>query len=155
MFVGIDLGTTATRVSAYIDDCFQLIGKERSCVAFTDDGVLIGDAAICCDNLDSPNVVFDIVKLIGRKSDDPIIDSNRPYWPFKLSSSPMPKVQVQYKGELKELLPEQIIAMLLSKMIDIAQKRLSRKVTCAAVTVPAYFNGRQRQAIKVASTIAG
>ena len=66
-----------------------------------------------------------------------------------------PKIQVDYKGETKTFLPEEISAMVLLKMKETAEEYLGKKVTDAVVTVPAYFNDSQRQATKDAGTIAG
>jgi len=66
-----------------------------------------------------------------------------------------PKIKVQYNGDDREFLPEEISSMVLTKMKETAEKYLGSKVTNAVVTVPAYFNDAQRQATKDAGTIAG
>ncbi|KAF8283195.1 heat shock protein 70, partial [Clavulina sp. PMI_390] len=76
-------------------------------------------------------------------------------WPFKLiNQSGKPNIQVKHKHELKTFTPEEISAMVLSKMKETAEAYLGKKVTHAVVTVPAYFNDAQRQATKDAGTIA-
>jgi L1 cell adhesion molecule like protein len=79
------------------------------------------------------------------------------HWPFKVvrGDGDRPKVQVQFKGETKQFFPEEISAMVLGKMKEIAETMLSEKITDAVVTVPAYFNDGQRQATKDAGVISG
>lgn len=66
-----------------------------------------------------------------------------------------PHVQAQTSDGLKTFAPEEISAMVLGKMREIAEDYLGKKITNAVVTVPAYFNDAQRQATKDAGTIAG
>merc|ERR1712098_574613 len=67
----------------------------------------------------------------------------------------MGKIEVDYKCESKSFTPEEISAMVLTKMKETAESYLGHKVTHAVVTVPAYFNDNQRQATKDAGIIAG
>jgi heat shock protein 5 len=64
-------------------------------------------------------------------------------------------IKVKHRDEFKEFTPEEISAMILSKMKETAEAYLGHKVTHAVVTVPAYFNDAQRQATKDAGVIAG
>jgi molecular chaperone DnaK len=79
------------------------------------------------------------------------------HWPFKLISKDgdKPHIEVQYQGETKVFAPEEISAMVLTKMKQTAESYLGKEVKDAVVTVPAYFNDGQRQATKDAGTIAG
>ena len=79
------------------------------------------------------------------------------HFPFKIKSdsNDKPIIEVEYDGEAKTFQPEEISAMVLTKMKDIAEGYLGSKVTDAVITVPAYFNDAQRQATKDAGTIAG
>ncbi|TSK28017.1 Heat shock 70 kDa protein 1 [Bagarius yarrelli] len=128
-----------------------------SYVAFTDTERLIGDAAKNQVAMNPNNTVFDAKRLIGRKIDDPVVQSDMKHWPFQvISDGGKPKVQVEYKGEKKSFFPEEISSMVLVKMKEIAEAYLGQKVvTNAVITVPAYFNDSQRQATKDAGVISG
>ncbi|KAG8332852.1 Heat shock 70 kDa protein [Homalodisca vitripennis] len=102
------------------------------------------------------NTVFDAKRLIGRRFDDQKIQEDMKHWPFTVvSDGGKPKIQVEYKGEVKKFAPEEISSMVLTKMREISETYLGGKVTDAVITVPAYFNDSQRQATKDAGAIAG
>lgn len=102
------------------------------------------------------NTVFDAKRLIGRRFDDPKIQEDMKHWPFRVvNDGGKPKIEVEYKGEVKRFAPEEISSMVLSKMKEIAEMYLGGKVNDAVITVPAYFNDSQRQATKDAGAIAG
>jgi L1 cell adhesion molecule like protein len=78
------------------------------------------------------------------------------HWPFTIiNDGGKPKIQVQYKGETKNFFPEEISSMVLTKMKETAENRLTQTVTSAVITVPVYFNDSQRQATMDAGKIAG
>jgi L1 cell adhesion molecule like protein len=73
------------------------------------------------------NTVFDAKRLIGRRFDDPTIQSDMKHWPFKVvSDSGKPKIQVEYKNEVKTFYPEEISSMVLIKMKETAEAYLGR-----------------------------
>ena len=128
-----------------------------SYVAWTsDDQRLIGDAAKNQASANPENTVFDAKRLIGRKFGDNSVQADIKHWPFEVTDAGggKPKVVVHAGGK-KEFAPEEISAMVLSKMRKVAEDYLGRDVKYAVVTVPAYFNDAQRQATKDAGTIAG
>ena len=128
-----------------------------SYVAFTEEGErLIGDAAKNQLTLNPENTVFDVKRLIGRNWEDPSVQHDAKLLPFRLQNkNGKPHIVAKVKGEDKLFAPEEISAMVLIKMKEIAESYLGKKVTHAVVTVPAYFNDAQRQATKDAGTIAG
>jgi heat shock protein 5 len=94
--------------------------------------------------------------MIGRKFDDKDIQKDIKNYPFKVvKKDGKPQVKVDVNQAAKTFTPEEISAMILGKMKDIAEGYLGKSVTHAVVTVPAYFNDAQRQATKDAGTIAG
>ena len=127
-----------------------------SYVAFTDDERLIGDAAKNQLTSNPANTIFDAKRLIGRDWSDQTVQSDIKYFPFKtINRNGKPHIKVNTANGEKILSPEEVSAMVLSKMKQIAEDYLATNVTHAVVTVPAYFNDAQRAATKDAGTIAG
>ncbi|KAM9853184.1 heat shock protein family A (Hsp70) member 8b isoform 2-T2 [Aulostomus maculatus] len=160
--VGIDLGTTYSCVGVFQYGKVEIIANDQgnrttpSYVAFTDSERLIGDAAKNQVALNPTNTVFDVKRLIGRRFDDSIVQSDIKHWPFTvINEGSRPKVQVEYHGEPKSFFPEEISSMVLLKMKEIAEAFTGKTVTDAVVTVPAYFNDSQRQATQDSGVIAG
>jgi len=161
--IGIDLGTTYSCVGIYQNDRVEIIANEQgnrttpSYVAFTDTERLIGDAAKNAAAMNPTNTVFDAKRLIGRKFGDNEVQRDMEHWPFKVvcQEGTKPYIQVEYKNETKAFAPEEISAMVLLKMKEIAEAYLGVPVKDAVITVPAYFNDSQRQATKDAGAISG
>jgi len=161
--VGIDLGTTYSCVGVWQNDRVEIIANDQgnrttpSYVAFTNDERLVGDAAKNQAATNPTNTVFDAKRLIGRKTDDSIVQADMKLWPFRVvpGVAKKPMIEVQYKGETKQFAAEEISAMVLQKMKTIAESYLGVDVKNAVVTVPAYFNDSQRQATKDAGAISG
>lgn len=160
--IGIDLGTTYSCVGVWQQGKVEIIANDQgnrttpSYVAFTDTERLIGDAAKNQVAMNPNNTVFDAKRLIGRKYDDQKIQQDMKLWPFKvINDGGKPKIQVDFKGEIKRFAPEEISSMVLTKMKETAEAYLGKTVNDAVITVPAYFNDSQRQATKDAGTIAG
>ncbi|KAF5102888.1 hypothetical protein D0Z00_000146 [Geotrichum galactomycetum] len=159
--IGIDLGTTYSCVATY-DSAVEIIANEQgnrvtpSFVAFSDKERLIGDAAKNQAALNPKNTVFDAKRLIGRRFDDESVQKDIKTWPFKvIDSNGSPLIEVSYLNETKTFSPQEISSMVLTKMKEIAEAKIGKKVEKAVITVPAYFNDAQRQATKDAGAISG
>jgi L1 cell adhesion molecule like protein len=161
--IGIDLGTTYSCVAVWQGDRVEVIANDQgnrttpSYVAFTENERMIGDAAKNQAALNPKNTVYDAKRLIGRKFTDEHVQKDVKLWPFtvKPDSNNKPLIEVDYLGDKKIFHPEEISAMILTKMKETAEAFLGHSVKKAVVTVPAYFDDSQRQATKDAGAIAG
>jgi len=129
-----------------------------SYVAFTDKERLVGDSAKNQATSNPLRTVYDVKRLIGRDFGDRSVQKDKKLVSYNIvSKEGKPYVSVEMKeGEkAKVFSPEEISAMILTKMKETAEAFLGKKVANAVVTVPAYFNDAQRQATKDAGTIAG
>ena len=161
--IGIDLGTTYSCVGVWQNGGVEIISNDQgnrttpSYVAFTENERLIGDPAKSQCSSNPENTVFDVKRLIGKKFNDETVQNDAKHLPFKIVNMGSGKagVRVEYKQEMKSFSPEEISAMVLTKMKSIAESYLGEEVTQAVITVPAYFNDAQRQATKDAGKIAG
>ena len=162
--IGIDLGTTTSCIAVWIGDRVEVIPDHQtgsriipSYVSFTNEEKLVGDAAKNISTMYPKSTLYDIKRLIGRKYDDSYVQADKKLWSFDVSgdSSNKPVINVDFKGEKKTFYPEEISAMVLSRLKETAEAYLGHPVKKAVVTVPAYFNDSQRQATKDACTISG
>ena len=161
--VGIDLGTTYSCVGVWQHDRVEIIANDQgnrttpTYVAFTETERLIGDAAKNQVAMNPHNTVFDAKRLIGRRFQDPAVQDDIKHFPFKVlcKDGDKPAIEVKFKGESKVFAPEEISAMVLTKMKEVAESFLGKEVKNAVITVPAYFNDSQRQATKDAGAITG
>ena len=160
--LGIDLGTTNSCM-AVIEGGEPLVlenseGKRTtpSVVAFTKSGErIVGDAAKRQAVTNSRNTVYSIKRFMGRKFDE--VQEEIKLVPYKVvrAANGDVAVEVEVGGKPKRFSPQEISAIILSKLKADAETRLGEKITQAVITVPAYFNDSQRQATKDAGRIAG
>ncbi|XP_062154075.1 heat shock cognate 70 kDa protein-like [Alnus glutinosa] len=161
--IGIDLGTTYSCVAVWQNDQVEIIVNDQgnrttpSYVAFTGKERLVGEAAKNQVARNPTNSIFDAKRLIGRRFSDSLVQNDINLWPFKVIEGPTdkPMIVVTYKGEEKHFSAEEISAIVLKKMREIAEAYLGTTVKNAIVTVPAYFNDSQRKATKYAGGIVG
>ncbi|KAJ2398395.1 ATPase with role in protein import into the ER [Coemansia sp. RSA 2603] len=140
--IGIDLGTTYSCVAVHKNGRVEIIANEQgsritpSWVAFTADGErLIGDAAKNQAPSNPENTIFDAKRLIGLRFDDKEVKRDMKHWPFDvINKDGKPNFRVSVKGDKRTFSPEEISAMVLGKMKEIAESYLNTKVTHAVVT---------------------
>ena len=156
--LGIDLGTTNSAMAVLEGGEPTIIVNAEgdrttpSVVGFRNDGDrIVGKAAKNQAVTNPTNTVFSIKRFMGRRYDE--VSSELKTVPYKVKSGTGSRAVVEINGE--DFTPEQISAMILSKMKADAEKYLGETVTDAVITVPAYFNDAQRQATKDAGKIAG
>lgn len=161
--IGIDLGTTYSCVGVWQNDRVEIIASDSgnrtvpSMVAYTDSERLIGDAAKSAAAAFPRSTIFDAKRMIGRDFKDPVLQADLKHFPYDVidDGKGRPQIVVETKDGQKKFYPEEVSAMVLTKMKTIAEAYLGQTVKDAVVTVPAYFTDAQRQATKDAGTIAG
>lgn len=160
--IGIDLGTTYSCVGVYKNGRVEIIANDQgnritpSYVAFSDTERLIGDAAKNQATSNPKRTIYDVKRLIGRNYGDNEVQRDSKLVSYDIiEKAGKPHVKVEVGEKPKVFSPEEISAMVLTKMKETAEGFLGKTVRRAVITVPAYFNDAQRQATKDAGTIAG
>ena len=134
--IGIDLGTTYSCVAVWKNGRVEICPNEQgnritpSYVAWSDGQRLIGDAAKNQVTSNPTNTIFDVKRLIGRKFSDASVQRDAKLLPYKLQGvKDKPMVSVQDKsGDSKIYSPEEVSAMVLTKMKETAESFLGEKV---------------------------
>ena len=161
--IGIDLGTTYSCVGVVKNGQVEIISNEQgnritpSYVSFVEDsGRLVGDAAKNQATINPQNTIFDVKRWIGREYSDSSVQTDKKLVPYSIvSNNNNPMVEIVLDEKTIRYAPEEISAMILSKMKTTAENFMGKDIKDAVITVPAYFNDAQRQATKDAGTIAG
>ena len=158
--IGIDLGTTNSCVAIMESGDPNVLANAEgsrttpSVVAFAENGErLVGQIARRQAITNPENTIFAVKRLIGRRSDDAMVQKAASLLPYKIVRNENGDAWVESRG--KRYSPAEISAFILQKMKQSAEDYLGEKVTEAVITVPAYFNDSQRQATKDAGRIAG
>lgn len=156
--IGIDLGTTNSAMAAMQGGDAEIVTNSEgdrttpSVVAINKDGNrLVGKVAYRQRVTNAENTIFGVKRLIGRRFKDEEVQRDIDLMPYKIVDDKGVKVKM---GD-KNYSPEEISAMILSKLKADAESFLGEEVTEAVITVPAYFDDSQRQATKDAGKIAG
>ncbi|XP_055601471.1 uncharacterized protein LOC129750540 [Uranotaenia lowii] len=140
--IGIDFGTSFSSVGIYRNGKFEIIangnGSHRipSVVAFTEKGRLVGEDALGQADLDPPNAIVEVKRILGRDKRDS-------------------GLEVQFKGESKKYHPEEICGVILGNLKAMAERKLGCSVGSAVIAVPAGFSDGQRQALLDSAAVAG
>ena len=163
--IGIDLGTTYSCLACWNDEekAVQVIptasGRTMpSWVSFQRQGKVVGAAAKAQAASNPTNTVYDIKRILGRSYNDPVVNREKKTFPFRIVQGRHgePKIQVSWRGEEKELNPEEVSCHgTVRTKTSSMSTYFGENVTEAVITVPAHFNNQQRQATKDAGRIAG
>ena len=165
--LGIDFGTTNSAVGGFINGIVEIIPNQingrttPSVVSFCDNKISIGELTQNKPKLlDEPEkVISSIKRIIGKKSTE--YDYNKlvkdlPYHnKISINEKNRPLIIVDFNGEKRQYLPEDIAAMFFKHLKDNAEKYLKKPVKKAVITIPAYFTELQREATKMAAEAAG
>jgi molecular chaperone DnaK len=158
--MGIDLGTSYSCVAIIEDGVPTVIPNEwgerthASVVSFMDDGrVLVGNDAKKQIITNPDNTVYSSKRLIGRFFFSEEVRKARTVVPYNIVEGPNNSVRIRVRDTLYS--PQEVAAIVLKEMRQIAENHTGQTVTKAVITVPAYFNDNQRQATKDAGKIAG
>lgn len=158
--IGIDLGTTNSVVSVVIGGEPIVIANQEgfrttpSIVSWTKEGeILVGEPAKRRAVLDPINTIYEAKRFIGRKYDE--VTQEMKHVPYKVIADDKGDAAFDVPNAGKVVRPEEVGAQVLKKLKEAVEAYLGEKVTEAVITVPAYFNERQRQATKDAGKIAG
>lgn len=157
--IGIDLGTTNSAVAYMVAGKPEVIANAEgnrttpSVVAINKSGErLVGQVAQRQRVTNAKNTIYGVKRLIGRKFSDAEVQKDLDIMPYEIVKK---GAGVAVKMGDKDYTPEEVSAMILSKIKADAEAFLGEKVTEAVITVPAYFDDSQRQATKDAGKIAG
>jgi len=158
--IGIDLGTTNSVVAVMIGDGPVVIANQEgsrltpSVVSWTKEKeVLVGEPAKRRAILDPENTVYESKRFIGRKYEEVLDEAKRVS--YKVVPDEKGDASFEIPNIGRKVRPEEVGAQVLKKLKEAAEAYLGEKITKAVITVPAYFNERQRQATKDAGKIAG
>lgn len=160
--IGIDLGTTrsvATIIEKGKPTVITTVDGSRltpSMVAFDKSGGrLVGQTARQQASTNPANTVFSVKRFIGRRFDDDETAADKACLPYAIAKGSQGDIRIEIPQKGHSYTPQEISAMVLSKLKKDAENYLGEPVTKAVITVPAYFSDSQRQATKDAGKIAG
>jgi molecular chaperone DnaK len=158
--IGIDLGTTNSVVAVMEGGDPTVITTAEgtrllpSVIGFNKNNErLVGQNAKRQAVVNPENTISSIKRFMGRRYEE--VETERTMVPFEVVQGPAGDARVNIPVVNKEYTPQEISAMILSKLKSDAEAYLGESVSKAVITVPAYFNDSQRQSTKDAGKIAG
>jgi len=158
--VGIDLGTTNSCVAAVNGSRAEVLASRQghrtlpSVVAFDAQGrLLVGHPAKAQMVVNPRNTVYGSKRLVGRPFASPTVQACRDRFHYEIVSGEGGEAAVSFAG--RDFSLQQVSALVLKEMRDTASQALGDPVTRAVVTVPAYYNDHQRNAVREAGRLAG
>src|SRR4051794_34131465 len=158
--VGIDLGTTNTCVASVRNRIPKVVPTDRgnlilpSVVALSAKGdLLVGGVAKDQMVTNPRNTIYGAKRLIGRKYESRVVQDLKNYYSYEIVPGDSGDAAVNIGGKTFSL--PQVSSFVLSQVKTIAEQFLGGPVEQAVITVPAYYNDNQRQAVKEAGRLAG
>lgn len=148
--IGIDLGTTNSCFAIWKGDSVKILTDEfgnrtmPSCVYFGEKEILVGKTAKNSIITDPENTIYESKRLIGRSESDPLPINT----PFKVKGN-------VYEIRGKKISPKEVARLILKKIKKLAEEGVGEEVDSCVITVPSYFNNKQRQETKEAGEEAG
>ena len=163
IIAGIDLGTTNSCIAIWRNQNLEIIPDEfgnrtiPSIVSFTNFTNYYGIEAKNQLHLNPENTFYEVKRLIGRKIDDPVVQTEIPLLSYKIINDDSNNIRLKANlSQRREIFsPEEISSFILIKLKTMAEAYLKSKIEKVVISVPAYFNDSQREATKDAATIAG
>jgi len=160
--IGIDLGTTFSVVAVYKNGDVEVIPDETgkkivpSIVSYYKGSRVVGDSADRLSTINPEATIFAVKRLIGRRYSDEAVQEEMKRVPFHIvEREDRPFIKINLEDDDILVSPEEISALVLSRLKHQAEKYLNQTVYEAVITVPAYFNEEQRKATMTAGQIAG
>ncbi|KAJ2362818.1 Hsp70 chaperone, partial [Coemansia sp. RSA 2611] len=159
--IGIDLGTTYSRVAVWHDSQVEVIPNSHSnrytpsCVAYASTRQLVGDPALSQLEANPTNTITNVKRLLGRTLADPQTQRDSLKLPFALIGTVRPRIKVEYNDLSLTLAPEAVSAALLRDLRETAEAYLATCAKDVVISVPACFTPAQCHATLAAAHIAG
>ncbi|HET7786999.1 MAG TPA: Hsp70 family protein [Myxococcales bacterium] len=158
--IGIDLGTTNSAAAVmrhgkpFVIPSREGYNTIPSIVAINDKGnVIVGHPAKGQLLINPTNTVYGAKRLVGRQFESPVVRDLIDRFPYKIVAGERGEAAVQMRD--RQLSLQEVSALVLTEVKEIAQQYLKAQVSRAVITVPAYYNDNQRQAVREAGELAG
>ena len=160
ILLGIDLGTTNTCVAYVRNKVARVVPSDKgslilpSVVAMSDKGnLLVGNVAKDQMVVNPRNTIYGAKRLIGRQYNSKVVQDIKHYFSYEIVEGPNGEAAVVLAGKVYSL--PQISAFVLQHCKRVAEATLGQEITEAIISVPAYYNDNQRNAVKEAGKLAG
>src|SRR5205807_6463023 len=160
ILLGIDLGTTNTCVAYVRNKVARVVPSDKgslilpSVVAVSDKGDLLVGNVAKDQMVDNPrNTIYGAKRLIGRQYNSKVVQDIKHYFSYEIVEGPNGEAAVVLAGKVYSL--PQISAFVLQHCKRVAEATLGQEITEAIISVPAYYNDNQRNAVKEAGLLAG
>ena len=156
--IGIDIGTSNTKAAVFKDGRIQMVPNSigdpstPSIVQISDEGEVIGEETMM-NNSDEKHTITEIKRLLGKNITD-LKDLKRRNYDL-IGDTDKLQIKVNRKGKDELFSPEQILALILKKLIKNASDFMETNITKAVITVPAYFDSKQISATEESAKLAG